>query len=101
MFRAGGFFPELPMAPPGATMAAAVAVSLLTPCPQEVPHASYRALGALATTPSLVCLRLHPPRLPPLCRVDHRPRPQRRGTHHHPVSPRPGPRRGLEGPGGL
>ena len=42
---------------------------------------------------------LHPPRHPAFRPVGHRPGPQRRGAHHHPVPRRPGPRPGLEGPG--
>ena len=59
------------------------------------------ALVHLASPARLLRLGLHPPRLPPLRRVDHRPGPQRRGAHHHPVRPGPGPARGLEGPGVL
>ena len=59
------------------------------------------ALVHLASPARLLRLGLHPPRLPPLRRVDHRPGPQRRGAHHHPVRPGPGAARRLEGPGVL
>src|SRR5271157_2072769 len=53
----------------------------------------------LASLAQRLRLGLHPSRLPPLRRVDHRYGDQRRGTYHHPVGPGPGAGRRLEGPG--
>ena len=47
------------------------------------------------------CPGLHPTRIPPLRRVGHRPGPQRRGAHHHPVPHRPRTAGRLEGAGNL
>ena len=59
------------------------------------------ALVHLASPAPLLRLGLHPARLPPLRRVGHRPGPQRRGAHHHPVGPGHRAARRLEGPGDL
>src|SRR5215831_14602882 len=71
------------------------------PAPTQETHhdRSYAHLVHLASPAQRLRLLLHPPRLPPLRRVDHRHGPQRRGTHHHPDGPGPGATRRLEGPG--
>src|SRR5512142_3553613 len=69
---------------------------------QEMPHAAgYAPLVPMATAAAAVRLGLHPPRTPPVRRVDHRPSPQRRGAHHHPVGRRHRASGRLEGNGAV
>src|SRR5262249_51748401 len=69
---------------------------------QETHHdRSYADLVDLASPAEGLRVGLHPSRLPPLRRVDHRHGAQRRGTHHHSVGPGPGATWGLESPGIL
>src|SRR5712692_2429543 len=86
-------------APPGVILSKA-SPTLLTKA-QEVCHASYPALVAVASPARPVRRCLHPRRLPPLRRLGYGTGRQRRGTHHHPVPDRPGAGGPLEGGGEL
>ena len=61
--------------------------------PREVRDERYLALAAVASHRPVPGLGLHPARQAALRPVGHRPGPQRRGAHHHPVARRPRPRR--------
>src|SRR5438067_5646436 len=74
--------------------------NFLTSTP-EVSRASYPAVVAVASPARPLRPRLHSRRLPLLRRLDQRPGGERRGTHHHPVPPRPGTARPLEAAGEL